>query len=73
MFNNISYADNKVLIAASPQKLQQMVHRLNKESKKFGMATNTKKTEVMLIEESASGKSLHIEIEGHRLKQVKVY
>jgi len=46
---------------------------LNKESKKYDMNINTKKTKVMLIEKIASGKILRIEIDGQLLEQFDVY
>ena len=70
---DISYADDKVLIGASPQQLQRMMCRLNKESKKNDMSINIKKTKVMLIEKIASSKILCIEIDGQLLEQVDVY
>ena len=71
--NNISYADDKVMIAASPQQLQQMISRLNAEGKKVGMNINTSKTKVMLIEKKVSGKQLRIEVDSQVLQQVETF
>lgn len=70
---DISYADDKVLLAETPQQLQKMVRRLHIESQKFGMKINVDKTEVMQIEKSKSEKPLRIEIDGRYLKQVDQY
>ena len=71
--NNISYADDKVMITASPQQLQQMISRLNAEGKKVGMSINTSKTKVMLIEKKVNGKQLRIEVDGQVLQQVETF
>ena len=46
---NLKYADDRVLIADSEEKLQNVVNIANENSNKFGMALNEKKTESMVI------------------------
>lgn len=70
---DISYADDKVLLAETPQQLQTMMRRLNIESNKFGMKINVDKTKVMRIGRVESEKPLDIEIDGRRLEQVSRY
>lgn len=69
-FESISYADDKMLIAETPHKLQLMVSALDSVSKKYNMKINCKKTKVMKIERFKDNKPLRIEIEGTQLQQV---
>jgi len=62
-----------MLIADTPQKLQQIVNALNEAGKKDGMTMNTSKTKVMKIGRANGGQPLKIEIDGVRLQQVEQY
>lgn len=70
---SISYADDKVMIAETPQQLQRMVHRLTTESAKYGMRINASKTKVMQIARKQPSKSLSILVNGTRLKEVQKF
>ena len=45
--NNIRYADNTVLISASPRELQKMLNKLGKIGEQYGMSINVNKTECL--------------------------
>lgn len=70
---SISYADDKVLIAETPQQLQRMVDRLNKESRKLGMKMNIGKTKIMRISRDKIIRPLNITVDNSNLEQVKKY
>ena len=46
--NNVRYTDDTVLIADSEEKLQNLLQRINKESKLNGIKIKIKKTKVMV-------------------------
>ena len=70
---DINYADDKVLTAETPQQLQQMVTRLDTDSKKSDMSMNTKKTKVMVISKTATKNPLRIVLNDMALEQVNRY
>jgi len=72
-FESINYADDKMLIAETPQKLQMMVNALNITSLKYGTKINCNKTKVMKIERKKDNRPLKIKIEGTQLEQVEWY
>lgn len=71
--NEICYADDKVLIAETPQQLQRMVTRLDKESRKYGMKINIDKTKIMMIEKEKSNRQIRIKIGDKFLEQVEKF
>lgn len=71
--SNISYADDKVMIAETPQQLQRMVYRLELESEKYGMKINAMKTKIMRIGRDQSTRPLKILVKGTQLEEVQVY
>ena len=43
--NNLRYADGTVLIAETPEQLQEIVNKVNEEGKLYGMKINTEKNQ----------------------------
>jgi len=68
---SISYADDKVLIAETPQQLQRMIHRLAMENEKYGMRINVSRIKVMQITKSRSIRPLKIVVSGTLLEEVQ--
>ncbi len=71
--NNITYADDKVLIAETPQQLQRMVSKLASESEKVDMRINAGKTKVMRISRKQPIRPLKIHIGETQLEEVSSY
>jgi hypothetical protein len=71
--SSISYADDKVLLAETPQQLQRMVNCLVTESAKYGMRVNTTKTKVMCISKERLSRPLTICVNGTQLEEVQKY
>ena len=63
---DLRYADDIVLIANSPQELQELVSRLDKISRKFGLEINVNKTKVM----ASNGTTCNVYIQNELLQQV---
>ena len=70
--NNIRFADDAVLIAASKEKLQVLLNKVAEESKKRGLSINCKKTECMVISKKDSP-SCELYLEGTLIKQVQKF
>ena len=73
--NNLRYADDTVLIADSEEKLQNLLHKVNRRSKEFGMELNEGKTETMVITKKKEDEipACKITVNGTTLKQVKSF
>ena len=54
--NNLSYADDAILMAESEEKLKNLLMRLKKEGEKAGLKLNIQKTEIMALVPSLHGK-----------------
>jgi hypothetical protein len=63
---NLRYADDIVLIAETPEELQDLVQRLIGAGRKYGLIINQGKTKVM----ATDTKILNIYIEGNMLQQI---
>ena len=54
--NNLSYADDTILMGESEEKLKNLLMRLKKEGEKSGLKLNIQKTEIMALVPSLHGK-----------------
>ena len=54
--NNLTYADDTILMGESEEKLQNLLMRLKKEGEKSGLKLNIQKTEIMALVPSLHGK-----------------
>jgi len=64
--SNLRYADDIVLLATSPEELQQLVSGVERAAKKYNMLINATKTKVM----ANNGCVLKISVDGGKLEQV---
>ena len=69
---NIRYADDIAIISNNERDLQELMNKLNTACKKFGMALNTKKTKVLVIER-VPGTKCEVKVGREILEQVKEY
>ena len=53
--NNLSYADDTILMGESEEKLKSLLMRLKKEGEKSGLKLNIQKTEIMALVPSLHG------------------
>ena len=63
--NNLRYADDTTLMAASEEELKSLVMKVKEESEKVGLKPNIQKTKIM-----ASGPITSWEIDGETVKTV---
>ena len=66
--NMIRYADDKAVVASSQKGLQELMTRLNKVTRDYGMKINVKKTKTMCISRKGKGK-VHLQIDGGNVLQ----
>ena len=71
MINNLRYADDVVLIATSPEDLQELVDRVRASGEKVGLLINADKTKVMAC--GNNGMSTRINLSGEVLKEVESF
>ncbi|GFS07283.1 retrovirus-related Pol polyprotein LINE-1 [Elysia marginata] len=70
-FTNVRYADDTVIMAETPESLQQMLDSIAKRYKTYGMEVNAKKTKIMHI--GKEKKKISILIDGTPLEKVTKY
>ena len=70
--NNLRFADDAILIASSKKKLQQLLNKVNDESKKKGLSINHKKTECMVISKGVSPRC-ELFLDEVKIKQVESF
>lgn len=70
--NNIRFADDAVLIAATREKLQELLNKVAEESMKRGLSINCKKTECMVIGKK-DGPRCELYLNGTLIKQVEKF
>ena len=68
--NNIRYADDTVLIADTKEKLQKLLDEVNRESERYGLKINIKKTETLVVTKSDTVPTCNITINNTAIKQV---
>ena len=68
--NNIRYADDTVLVADTPEKLQALLNVVKRESERMGLNINIKKTEVMVASKKIDPPNCNLYIDNTRIKQV---
>ena len=68
--NNLRYADDTVLIAATEKDLQELLDTVVKESEIKGLTLNSKKTEVMVVSRKNDIQKCKITIDNKVLQQV---
>jgi len=66
MITNLRYADDIILLATSEAKLQELVDRLDRVSRKYSLRINVDKTKVM----ASDGVACRVLIQNKRLEQV---
>ncbi len=71
--NNLRFADDTALVAETEQDIQNMIDRLCKVCKDYGMSLNAKKTKVMIISKDENNNIGNIKAEGTDLEMVKDY
>ena len=69
--NNISYADDTVLVADTEEGLQRLVDALQEACNRKGLKINTSKTEVMGIQKGDQRLPVNIRLENQQIKQVE--
>ena len=72
-FNNIRFADDTVLPAASAEKLQSLVEALLRASKQYGAKPNTTKTKVMVVTKGNDDIKKNVRVGEETLEQVGKY
>src|SRR5688572_25068232 len=70
--NNLRFADDAVLLAASKEKLKELLNKVAKASKRKGLSINIKKTECMVISKKISPKC-ELNLHGSKIKQVEKF
>ena len=55
-FNNLSYADDKTLMAESEEELKSLLMKVKKESEKVGLKLSIQKTKIMASSPITHGK-----------------
>src|SRR5688572_23803242 len=70
--NNIRFADDAVLLAASKEKLQALLNKVAEASKRKGLSINIKKTKCMVISKKISPKC-ELNLDGSKIKQVEKF
>ena len=71
IINNLRYADDIILIAKSPNDLQQLLDKVDEVSRKFGLEISTRKTKVMVVAKERI--MMHIYCNGELLEQVNSF
>ena len=71
--NNIRYADDTVLLADSPEKLQNLVEVLVSASEQYGLKINTSKTKVMVVSKGNDNVRVNVRVGDENLEQVEKY
>ena len=66
--NNLRYADDTTLMAASKEELKSLLMKVKEESEKVGVKLNIQKTKIM-----ASGPITSWEIDGETVDSVRFY
>src|SRR5688572_5890685 len=68
--NNTRFADDAILLAASKEKLQELLNKVAEASKRKGLSINIKKTECMVKSKKISPKC-ELNLDGSKIKQVE--
>ena len=66
--NCLAYADDLIVLATSPETLQENIRRLDSTCEIFGMKISRPKTKIMMIGKKA--RKFQCEIQGDKLEQV---
>ena len=70
---DLRYADDAVLVADKRKKMQNMIDRLSRACKEYGMKINVKKTEVMVVSRAEmTVMQRSIMLDGVPLEQVNI-
>ena len=69
--NNLSFADDIILVAKTPKELQQMLEDLQSMSKEIGLKMNTSETKLMFNNKTKPNHK--IKVEGQELESVQTY
>ena len=64
--NNLTYADDTILMAESKEELKSLLMKVKEESENIGLKLNIQKTKIM-----ASGPTTSCEIDGERVEAVR--
>ena len=68
--NNLTYADDTVLLADSKGSLQTILNEVNEDGKTFNMKMNAKKTKTMIITKKDDKPRISTTIDGTNIEQV---
>ena len=71
IINKVRFADDTAIIAKTQEELQDMVNRLVDTGRKYGMAINIGKSQVMRV--SRSSESLQIKVSNRGLKEIGLF
>uniref|UniRef100_A0A8D8VC16 Craniofacial development protein 2 n=1 Tax=Cacopsylla melanoneura TaxID=428564 RepID=A0A8D8VC16_9HEMI len=71
--SNIRYADDTVLMANTPQQLQNLIDRVARASATYNMKLNTSKTKIMIVKKRPGICRYVFNVEGEPLEQVSSY
>ena len=69
--NNLSFADDIILVAKTPKELQQMLEDLQSMSKEIGLKMNKSETKLMFNNKTKPNHK--IKVEGQELESVQTY
>lgn len=70
--NNLRYADDTILIAATETDLQAIVNRVNESSERAGLSINISKTKIMVVSRNPN-LNPNISVAGKQLERVRQY
>ena len=68
--NNLRYADDTVLVAGTPKKLQLLVNQVNDKGKEYGMRINAKTTKTILFCKTTPSRKFTLAMDGTPIEQV---
>ena len=72
-YNNLRYADDTALLAGNEKELSELISKINKAGKQFGMKINIKKTKTMVVSKKPNSPKINIAIDGEQIEQVASY
>jgi hypothetical protein len=71
-YNNFRYADDTALVADSPEKLQNILDKVDEISEQYGLKINIKKTKIMVVSRDTD-KEFDIKVQNQKLEKVEEF